>query len=110
MNPAREVKTPRFSRKEGKTPAFARDEVRRVLDSIEAYSVRLRVLARTRTHLFARQADPGMFRSNALFRRNDKSLVSSVHISRGVPTGSPYESRQTDEELIAKLRLMFSKV
>jgi site-specific recombinase XerC len=39
MNPAREVKTQRFSRKEGKTPAFARDEVRQVLDSIEAYSV-----------------------------------------------------------------------
>src|SRR6266481_2288230 len=28
MNPAREVKTERFSRKDGKTPAFARDEVR----------------------------------------------------------------------------------
>jgi site-specific recombinase XerD len=39
MNPAREVKTQRFSRKEGKTPAFARAEVRQVLDSIEAYSV-----------------------------------------------------------------------
>src|SRR5258708_4685365 len=36
MNPAREVKTQRFSRKEGKTPAFARDEVRQGLDSIGA--------------------------------------------------------------------------
>jgi integrase/recombinase XerD len=35
MNPAREVKTPRFSRKHGKTPAFARDEVRTILDSID---------------------------------------------------------------------------
>jgi site-specific recombinase XerD len=33
MNPAREVKTQRFSRQEGKTPAFARDEVRQVLDT-----------------------------------------------------------------------------
>lgn len=39
MNPAREVKTPRFSRKEGKTPAFARDEVRLLLDSIDISDV-----------------------------------------------------------------------
>ena len=39
MNPAREIKTPRFSRKEGKTPAFARDEVRTVLDSIDTSHV-----------------------------------------------------------------------
>src|SRR5215469_13733836 len=39
MNPAREVKTPRFSRKEGKTPAFARDEVRLLLDSIDTTDV-----------------------------------------------------------------------
>ena len=48
MNPAREVKTQRFSRKEGKTPAFARDEVRQVLDSIQAYSV---VITETRRYL-----------------------------------------------------------
>jgi integrase/recombinase XerD len=35
MNPAREVKAPRFSRKEGKTPAFGRDQVRMVLDSVD---------------------------------------------------------------------------
>jgi site-specific recombinase XerD len=39
MNPAREVKTPRFSRKEGKTPAFARDEVRFLLGSIDTSDV-----------------------------------------------------------------------
>jgi len=39
MNAAREVKTERFSRKDGKTPAFARDEVRTVLDSIDTNSV-----------------------------------------------------------------------
>jgi hypothetical protein len=35
----REVKTPRFSRKEGKTPAFARDKVRLVLDSMPCFSL-----------------------------------------------------------------------
>jgi integrase/recombinase XerD len=39
INRAREVKTERLSRKEGKTPAFAREEVRQVLDSIEASNV-----------------------------------------------------------------------
>lgn len=34
MNPAREVKTERFSRKEGKTPAFDREQVRLLLNSI----------------------------------------------------------------------------
>jgi site-specific recombinase XerD len=36
MNPAREVKTERFSRTEGKTPAFVDGEVQRLLDAIEA--------------------------------------------------------------------------
>jgi integrase/recombinase XerC len=35
MNPAREVKTERFSRTEGKTPAFVEGEVQRLLDAIE---------------------------------------------------------------------------
>lgn len=34
MNPAREVKTPKFSRTEGKTPAFSVDEVHQILTSI----------------------------------------------------------------------------
>src|ERR1700730_2116418 len=50
INPAREVKTPRFSRKEGKTPAFARDQVRMVLESIDT-----RLLAAT---LLTRSARP----------------------------------------------------
>jgi hypothetical protein len=36
MNPAREVKTERFSRTEGKTPAFVEGEVQQLLDVIEA--------------------------------------------------------------------------
>ena len=35
MNPAREVKTERFSRTEGKTPAFVDGEVQKLLDIIE---------------------------------------------------------------------------
>jgi hypothetical protein len=35
MNPAREVKTERFSRTEGKTPAFVDGEVQTLLDAID---------------------------------------------------------------------------
>jgi hypothetical protein len=35
MNPAREVKTERFSRTEGKTPAFVEGEVQKLLNTIE---------------------------------------------------------------------------
>jgi Phage integrase, N-terminal SAM-like domain len=35
MNPAREVKTEKFSRSEGKTPAFDTDQVQKVLDRID---------------------------------------------------------------------------
>ena len=35
MNPAREVKTERFSRTEGKTPAFVEGEVQKLLGVIE---------------------------------------------------------------------------
>jgi integrase/recombinase XerD len=35
INPAREVKTPKFSRTEGKTPAFSAEQVRALLDSID---------------------------------------------------------------------------
>ena len=37
MNPAREVKTERFSRTEGKTPAFVEGEVQRLLDAVESF-------------------------------------------------------------------------
>src|SRR6202012_1466787 len=35
MNPAREVKTEKFSRTEGKTPAFDTEQVQKVLDKID---------------------------------------------------------------------------
>jgi site-specific recombinase XerD len=39
MNPAREVKTPKFSRSEGKTPAPPHEEVQKLLDSIDVRHV-----------------------------------------------------------------------
>jgi hypothetical protein len=35
MNPAREVKTEKFSRTEGKTPAFDTEQLQKVLDKID---------------------------------------------------------------------------
>ena len=39
MNPAREVKTPKFSRTEGKTPAPSAEEVQKLIDSIDTSNV-----------------------------------------------------------------------
>jgi site-specific recombinase XerD len=57
MNPAREVKTERFSRTEGKTPAFVEGEVQQLLDVIEASThtgLRDRALRGTLAYTFAR--------------------------------------------------------
>jgi integrase/recombinase XerD len=57
MNPAREVKTERFSRTEGKTPAFVEGEVQQLLDVIEASThtgLRDRALLGTLAYTFAR--------------------------------------------------------
>jgi site-specific recombinase XerD len=39
MNPAREVKTPKFSRNEGKTPALPTEDVQKLIDSIDLSNV-----------------------------------------------------------------------
>jgi site-specific recombinase XerD len=39
MNPAREVKTPKFSRNEGKTPAPPTEDVQKLIDSIDLSNV-----------------------------------------------------------------------
>jgi site-specific recombinase XerC len=39
MNPAREVKTPKFSQTEGKTPAPSAEEVQKLIDSIDTSNV-----------------------------------------------------------------------
>jgi site-specific recombinase XerD len=57
MNPAREVKTERFSRTEGKTPAFVEGEVQKLLNAVESYThtgLRDRALLATLAYTFAR--------------------------------------------------------
>jgi site-specific recombinase XerD len=57
MNPAREVKTERFSRTEGKTPAFVDGEVQQLLGAIETSThtgLRDRALLGTLAYTFAR--------------------------------------------------------
>lgn len=57
MNPAREVKTERFSRTERKTPAFVEGEVQRLLNVIETSKhrgMRDRALLGTLAYTFAR--------------------------------------------------------
>ena len=57
MNPAREVKTERFSRTEGKTPAFVDGEVQKLLDTVEISThtgLRDRALLATLAYTFAR--------------------------------------------------------
>ena len=59
MNPAREVKTERFSRTEGKTPAFVEGEVQKLLGAIE-----------TATHTGLR--DRALLRGSCLHFRPDR--------------------------------------
>jgi len=57
MNPAREVKTERFSRTEAKTPAFVEGEVQKLLNTVETYThtgLRDRALLDTLAYTFAR--------------------------------------------------------
>jgi site-specific recombinase XerD len=57
MNPARELKTERFSRTEGKTPAFVDGEVQKLLDAVETSThtgLRDRALLGTLAYTFAR--------------------------------------------------------
>jgi site-specific recombinase XerD len=57
MNPAREVKTERFSRTEGKTPAFVEGEVQKLLNAVETFThtgLRDRALLATLAYTFAR--------------------------------------------------------
>ena len=78
MNPAREVKTERFSRTEGKTPAFVEGEVQKLLDVIEPTThtgLRDRALLGVLAYTFAR-IDAGVNRRvsrlkfQCRFRRN----------------------------------------
>ena len=66
MNPAREVKTERFSRTEGKTPAFDTDQVQKILDKIDAshkVGLRDRALLGVLAYTFARIGAVVIFKS-----------------------------------------------
>ena len=57
MNPAREVKTEKFSRRKDKTPAFDIEQVQKVLDKIDTSNevgLRDRALLGTLAYTFAR--------------------------------------------------------
>jgi len=57
MNPAREVKTERFSRTEGKTPAFVEGEVQKLLNTVDTFThtgLRDRALLGVLAYTFAR--------------------------------------------------------
>ena len=57
MNPAREIRTQRFSRTEGKTPAFVEGEIQQLLDVIKASThtgLRDRALLGVLAYTFAR--------------------------------------------------------
>jgi hypothetical protein len=79
-------------------------------EGVQDFSLRLQVLARTRTHLIARRTDPGCSDRIHCFAAMTRAWFLQLMFPGGVPPGSPYESCQTDEELIAKLRRVFPKV
>ena len=76
-------------------------------EGVQDFSLRLQVLARTGTHLIARRTDPGVSDRIHCFAALTKAWFLHFIFPEGVPPGSPYESCQTDEELITKLRRMF---
>jgi hypothetical protein len=80
MNPAREVKTERFSRTEGKTPAFVEGEVQKLLGAIETAThtaFRDRALLGTLAYTFARIGAAG--------RKRDFKAAGQPHAVRAKP-------------------------
>src|SRR4030088_1790154 len=78
INPAREVKTPKFSRTEGKTPAFSAEEVQKVLDSIDPSHVvgrRDRALLATLAYTFARIGAVVNLKVEDYFQTEKRSLI-----------------------------------
>lgn len=78
MNPAREVKTPKFSRTEGKTPAFSVEEVHQILDSIDvsdAVGLRDRALLATLAYTFARIGAVVSLTVEDYFEAGKRSLI-----------------------------------
>jgi integrase/recombinase XerD len=78
MNPAREVKTPKFSRSEGKTPAPPHQEVQRLLDSIDVthlVGLRDRALLAVMAYTFARIGAVVSLTPQDYFQVGKRSLI-----------------------------------
>src|ERR1700722_5904281 len=78
INPAREVKTPKFSRTEGKTPAFSTEEVHKVLASIDTSHVvghRDKAILATLAYTFARIGAVVNLKVEDYFQTGKRSLI-----------------------------------
>jgi integrase/recombinase XerD len=78
MNPAREVKTEKFSRAEGKTPAFDTDQVQKVLDKIDTSNevgLRDRALLGTLAYTFARIGAVVNLKVEDYFQTGKRSMI-----------------------------------
>jgi integrase/recombinase XerD len=78
MNPAREVKTEKFSRTEGKTQAFDTNQVQKVLDKIDASNtvgLRDRALLGTLAYTFARIGAVVNLKVEDYFQTGKRSLI-----------------------------------
>src|SRR3984957_20742705 len=78
MNPAREVKIKKFSRREGKTPAFDTEQVQKVLDKIDKSNevgLRDRALLGTLAYTFARIGSVLNLKVEDYFQTGKRSLI-----------------------------------
>ena len=81
MNPAREVKTERFSRTEGKTPAFVEGEVQKLLNAVETSThtgLRDRALLATLAYTFARIGSVVNLKVEDYYPSGKRFLLSSL--------------------------------
>jgi site-specific recombinase XerD len=78
MNPAREVKTEKFSRREGETPAFDTEQVQKVLDKIDTSNdvgLRDRALLGTLAYTFARIGAVVNLKVEDYFQTGKRSMI-----------------------------------
>jgi integrase/recombinase XerD len=78
MNPAREVTAPKFNRTEGKTPAFADGEVKKVLESIDvsqAVGLRDRAFLGVLAYTFARVGAVTNLKVKDYFQNGKRSFL-----------------------------------
>src|SRR6516225_2458976 len=81
MNPAREVKTERFSRTEVKTPAFVEGEVQKLLNAVETSThsgLRDRALLATLAYTFARIGSVVNLKVEDYYPSGKRFLLSSL--------------------------------